>query len=219
MLDFGGGYLLRRATPADHRPFEKICLETGDAGRDATWREDDPALMGQIFAVPYQVLESEFAFAIEGPTGVCGSLLGALDTTDFNRRLARDWYPHLRARVRDPGPDETRWHGSDWVRRAIHHPDLAVPAVLAPYPSHGHIDLLPEARSRGIGRRAMAFLEERLAAAGSPGLHLSVHPENHRALSFYAKRGMARLPSGGLPAGSVFVVRTLARGSPDEAGD
>ena len=47
-----------------------VCLKTGDAGQDATAREDDPQLLGLIFAIPYQVLEPDFAFVIDGPNGV-----------------------------------------------------------------------------------------------------------------------------------------------------
>ena len=61
----------------------------------------------------------------------------------------------------------SRWQGSDWARHRIHHPDLEIPPVLLPFPAHGHIDLLPPAQGKGIGRRCMAFLERRLAKAGS----------------------------------------------------
>ena len=218
ILDLGGGLVLRRASAADHRAFERICLETGDAGRDATWREDDPSLMGQVFSVPYQVLEPGFAFAIEGPAGVCGYCLAALDTAAFNRKLARDWYPELQRRVADPGPDEGRWRGSDWVRHQIHHPELGIPEALAPFPSHGHIDLLPEARGKGVGRKAMTFLEGRLADAGSTGIFLQVHPANRDALAFYRALGMVSLPFQGLPGGMIHVGRRFSSIPPHHTG-
>ena len=207
ILDFGAGFFLRRAAASDHAALAAVCLRTGDAGKDATGREDDPRLLGDIFAIPYQVLEPDFAFAIEGPGGVSGYLFGALDTRSFNRRLAAQWYPDLQRRVADPGPDRSRWRGSDWARHVIHHPDLSVPESLAAYPSHGHIDLLPAARGRGIGRKAMAFLEQRLAAAGSTGLHLAVDPRNHEALKFYKAIGFRILDDADLPDGSVFVAK------------
>lgn len=209
ILDFGGGFFLRRATGADHAALCAVCVGTGDAGRDATAREDDPALMGQIYAVPYQVLEPDLAFAIDSPEGVAGYLFGALDTASFNARLASDWYPALRRRVSDPGPDRSAWRGSDWVRHAIHHPELGIPEALAAYPSHGHIDLLPKARGRGIGRRCMGFLEERLAAAGSTGLFLDVHPRNVEAQRFYAALGYAPVPIPTLSPMSMFMAKRL----------
>ena len=67
--------------------------------------------------MPYQVLEPDFAFVIEGADGVAGYLFGAPDTAAFNAPLAADWYPRLQRRVGDPGPDRARWRGSDWARR------------------------------------------------------------------------------------------------------
>ena len=189
ILDLGDGLFLRQATAEDHPALCLICLRTGNAGRDASWREDDPFLMGQIYAVPYQVLEPELAFVVDGQDGVVGTLFGALDTATFNRRLASRWYPALQRRIGDPGPDRTAWRGSDWVRYAIHNPDFVVPDPLTTYPSHGHIDLLPQARGRGIGRRCIGFLERRLTHAGSTGLFLDVHPLNVGAQRFYGSLG------------------------------
>ncbi|BCH23646.1 N-acetyltransferase GCN5 [Mesorhizobium sp. L-8-10] len=208
-LDLVDGFFLRRATLEDHPALARICLETGDAGKDASAIEDDPELLGLIYAVPYQVLEPDLAFVIDGPGGVSGYLFGAADTAAFNTRLANEWYPELRRRTADPGPDAASWRGSDRARRLVHHPDLTVPGSLAAYPSHGHIDLLPPARGKGIGRRAMAFLEGRLAAAGSPGLHLQVNPRNGDAIRFYGAIGYGVLRSPDLPAGHVYVAKRL----------
>jgi ribosomal protein S18 acetylase RimI-like enzyme len=209
MLDFGEGLFLRQATAADHDALAEICLKTGDAGKDATAREDDPRLLGLIYAIPYQVLAPDLAFVIDGPEGVAGYVLGALDTRAFNARLAREWYPRLQADIADPGPDRASWGGSDWARHLIHHPDFSVPNALAAYPSHGHIDLLPAARGKGIGRRALAFLERRLSAAGSPGLLMQVAPNNAPALGFYAAVGFAPLSHADLPSYSVYMVKRL----------
>jgi ribosomal protein S18 acetylase RimI-like enzyme len=205
----GDGFILRQATAADHGALSIVCLKTGDAGKDATAREDDLALLGLIYAIPYQLFEPDLAFVIDGPGGVSGYVLGALDTQAFNARLARDWYPRLRAETVDPGPDNANWRGSDQMRHRIHHPDFAIPHALAAYPSHGHIDLLPEVRGKGIGRRALAFLERRLVAAGSPGLLMQVDPNNRDALGFYEAVGFAPLRHADLPAYSVYMVKRL----------
>lgn len=209
ILDFGDGFFLRQATVEDHDALAAICLKTGDAGTDATAREDDQRLLGLIYAIPYQVLESELAFVIEGPAGASGYLFGARDTETFNARLAAEWYPGLQRRLADPGPDQSRWRGSDWARYRIHHPDLDVPDALAAYPSHGHIDLLPVARGKGIGRRAMGFLEAHLASFGSTGIWLPVDPRNAGALSFYKTLGYNRLQDSSLPDHTVHVAKRL----------
>ena len=208
ILDLGEGFALRQATATDHADLATVCLKTGDAGQDATAREDDPQLLGLIYAIPYQVLEPDFAFVIEGPNGVSGYVLGAPDTQAFNARLAADWYPRLQERVADAGPDPTRWRGSDWARHLIHHPDFGFPAALAAYPAHGHIDLLPQARGKGIGRRAMAVLEQRLAAAGSSGLFMQLDLRNDNARAFYHAVGFEVLRDD-LPTYSTYMAKRL----------
>ena len=212
ILGFGGDFFLRQASTADHDALAGVCLRTGDAGKDATGREDDPRLLGLIYAIPYQVLEPDLAFVIDGPWGVSGYLFGALDTLAFNARLAREWYPRLQAETTDPGPDIGNWRGSDWARRQIHHPDLGIPASLAAYPSHGHIDLLPHARGQGIGRRALAYLERRLAHAGSLGLFMQVDSLNSAALRFYKAIGFEPLRRADLPSHSVYMAKRLGAG-------
>ncbi|WP_292502611.1 hypothetical protein [Mesorhizobium sp.] len=81
----------------------------------------------------------------------------------------------------------------------IHHPNFAVPQALAAYPSQGHIDLLPQARGKVIGRRAMVFLDQRLAACGSTGLCLEVMRRNIDALNFYKAVGFRAGASPDVP--------------------
>ncbi len=208
ILDFGGGFFLRRATAADHAALCEICLKTGDAGEDATAREDDPALLGMIYAVPYQVLAPDHAFVIDSGNGAMGYLLGTPDTRAFSDRLAAEWYPRLQATTKRPPSDKALWQGSDWARHAIHDPNLAMPPGLAPYPAHGHIDLLPPARGRGIGTRCIRFMEENLRQAGAAGLFLDVHPHNLGAQAFYRTLGYAVIVDDG-KAGALFMAKRL----------
>lgn len=56
----------------------------------------------------------------------------------------------------------------------------------------GFIDdlyLASEARGRGLGQRAMAFLEAEARALGIQALHLEVGAENARALALYRRSG------------------------------
>lgn len=89
----------------------------------------------------------------------------------------------------------------------MHHPEEMVPTdVIAGATFHLHIDLLPRAQSRGLGRALIGELLGRLAAAGSPGVHLSVDPRNTAAIDFYDRLGFRRLPAGS----AVLMGRTLA---------
>jgi GNAT superfamily N-acetyltransferase len=187
------GFTLRPATTADRAALSLICLQTGNAGADATATEDDPSLLGLVFAVPYAVAAPAFSFLLEDADGPCGYVLGHPDTLAFRRFLAEDWFPPIAARLADPGPDPARWRGSDWLRHMILHPEGPPPLDLAAFPAHGHIDLLPRAQGKGLGRPMLHHLMARLAAAGAPGMHLGVAPSNARALRFYARLGFREL--------------------------
>lgn len=217
MSSDGGAYRLRPAREADLAGLYAVCLRTGDSGRDGTALHDDPTLLGKFFVGPYVVLEPDFAFTLEGPSGAAGYLLGARDTPDFNRRFESEWLAPLRRRVRDPGADPAAWRKSDWVRRLIHAPDLVFPPALHPFPAHAHIDLLPAARGRGFGSRMMRFLMARLAARGAAGLHLAVAPDNPGGQAFYRRLGFAHVESPELPAGTYFMARSLADVAPDDS--
>jgi GNAT superfamily N-acetyltransferase len=197
---------LRRATPADHAALRRVCLQTGDSGRDATGIQDDPDLLGQVYAVPYEVGAPDFAYVLEDAEGVCGYLFGAPDTVAFHRFLTGEWFPPLRQGLRDPGTDPAEWRGSDWVRAIIHRPPGLPPIDLVRYPAHGHIDLLPRARGQGAGRRAMAHLMAELAKAGAPGMHLEVSDANRTALDFYRRLGFDEVARS---SGIVWMARDL----------
>jgi ribosomal protein S18 acetylase RimI-like enzyme len=196
---------IRLATAEDRDALSRVCLLTGNAGHDATAIEDDPSLLGLIYAVPYQVREPDLAFVVTDAQGVCGYVLGAFDTVAFQSFLNHDWFPPLRATLRDPGPDASTWSGSDWGRRVIHEPPTLPAVDLTRYPSHGHIDLLPRAQGHGIGRRAMETLTETLRAKGSPGMHLGLSARNLRALAFYHHLGFVTLDQA-VPSDDVIYV-------------
>lgn len=207
--DLGDGYVLRHALWRDHAALKRICLLTGDAGKDASAREDDPDLLGLIYAVPYQVFAHEFSFVIDGPEGVVGYVLGAPDSAAYYETVRTSWFPDIAKGLRDPGPDASVWQGSDWARHYIHHPSFTYPGALHAYPAHGHIDLLPEIQGRGFGRQALTALMEALRAAGVPGLHLGVNPTNAAALGFYERLGFRPFTHPDLPERTVYMVTAL----------
>lgn len=207
--ELGDGFSLRKATVGDHDALRLVCLKTGDSGKDATAREDDPALLGDIYAVPYQLYAPRFAFVVEHEGAVVGYVLGALDSRAFYHRLKAEWFPRLAARLPDPGSDETRWQGSDWARSYIHRPELVFNEALAAFPAHGHIDLLEVARGRGVGRASLEHLMDALRDAGAPGMHLQVATDNFKAHAFYKRLGFEVIEDATLPADTVFMARGL----------
>lgn len=192
---------IRSYAPADLDALYAICLRTGDAGRDASGLIDDPRLFGELYAAPYAALEPEHAFVLDDGVGKpVGYVLGALDTVAFDARCEAAWWPSLRAR-HPQRPDGTRL--DDLLIALLHHRTLPDPEVVGTYPSHLHIDLLPEVQGAGWGRRLLAHLFDALRADGSPGVHWGVSTRNEHAIGFYRHLGCIEL-------GGDALVRTFA---------
>ena len=185
---------IRGYRPGDLRDLYRICLETGDSGTDATGLFRDPDLVGHIYAAPYGVLEPSQAFVAEDQTGVGGYCLAALDTRAFEQRMEQEWLPPLRLRYADPDVAEReRWTRDQELAYVIHHPWRTEDDLIADYPSHLHIDLLPRIQGHGVGRQLMELQLATLLERGSRGVHLHVWPTNRRALSFYDHLGFSWL--------------------------
>lgn len=164
----------------------RICLETGDAGQDATALYRDPKLVGHVYAAPYGVLFPESAFVVEDEVGVGGYVIGAADTAEFEARTEREWWPRLRAIYPDPPAPATP---AEHMAHHIHHPERTPQHILEAYPAHLHIDLLPRFQGKGFGVRMMDVWMSRAAELGARAAHLGVGLRNARAVKFYRAYG------------------------------
>jgi ribosomal protein S18 acetylase RimI-like enzyme len=154
----------------------------------------DGSLYGHVYAGQYLSFAPEFALVAERDGAVIGYVLGALDSAAFEARCELEWWPALRAAHPIPGD------GTDLDRmltERIHHPYRTDDRLLARYPSHLHINLLPSAHGQGLGRALMDTLMRRLTEAGSIGVHLGVDPRNDHAIGFYEHLGFTRHDSDG----------------------
>src|SRR5690606_1414011 len=152
------GAKIRGYRPADAPALYHICLRTGDRGGDATGLYADPYLLGHVYVGPYLALAPRFAFVLDAG-GPVGYALGVPDTAELARACERSWWPPLRRRYPDPArvPGHRRTPDQQ-VAMLIHRPPVPDPAVLALYPAHLHIDLLPVAQGQGYGRALMERL-------------------------------------------------------------
>ena len=201
-----GDFKVRLAEPRDRAACYAVCLGTGDSGRDATHLHTDRDALGHVYVGAYLAFEPELALVLEDGAGVCGYALAALDTRDFQRRYVEEWLPPLRARRAAPAGPAAGWSRDEQLWHLYHHPELFLPEPYADHPSHLHLDLLPRAQGRGHGRAMMEELLGRLAGRGSPGVHLAMAHDNHRAAAFYAKLGFSELARG---ADAIYLGRTL----------
>lgn len=184
---------IRRYRSTDEDALYEVCLGTGDSGEDATALYDNPRLLGEVYVGPYLTHAPEFAWVYaDDADRARGYVLGVLDTTTFERTLAREWWPLLRARYASPAL-ETNPRDREVVQ-AVHAPERRPAALLADFPSHLHIDMLPDVRGGGRGGAMLATLLDALALAGSRGVHLGVARDNENAIGFYRHLGFA--PAG-----------------------
>jgi ribosomal protein S18 acetylase RimI-like enzyme len=185
---------VRRATIHDLPGVYRVCLLTGDAGKDATALARDPDLLGHLYVGPYIVGEPDLSLVVADDAGVAGYCLAASDTRGFEAWARAEWWPPLRAQHPLPAADDTSFDAP--LIRQLHQPPTAPGDILEAYPSHLHIDLLERVRGAGFGR---ALIEEQLAqlrSRGSTGVHLDVAAGNRNAIDFYRHLGFAELVEG-----------------------
>jgi ribosomal protein S18 acetylase RimI-like enzyme len=199
------------------RPYRKedfdavydICIRTGYLGTDARPHYADPAILSEIFAAPYVVLEPEVCFVVADGDDAVGYIVATSDTPQFVRRFREEWLPLVADRY--PAFDGEPSDLDELMRKLLHWPERMLVAEMAPYPAHLHIDLLPAYQGQGFGGRLIRTLRDRLAAMGVPGLHLNMVKENDNAYRFYQHLGFEQIPvAGESPDIVTFAMKTGA---------
>ena len=176
----------------------RVCLKTGDHGKDGTsFYKDDPDALARIYVDPYLRFEPELSLILENGEGVCGYALAAFDARRFFERYEREARPELCARFPAPVTSRETWTRLEHVYFEYHNPDYFCPEPYELYPSHLHIDLLPRAQGKGHGRMMIEKLIELLRGRNSPGVHLGMSALNERAYGFYRKLGFEELVRDG----------------------
>lgn len=196
---------LRAARPDDADAVADVCLRTAAAGQDATGRLPDDRLWADLYALPYLALEPGFAFVVAGDDDrPVGYVLGTASTPGFARAFRERWLPTVAARYPEGPRDDALEAG---LVHTLHHPEEGWHTALEDYPAHLHVDLLPAAQGAGWGRALLTRFFAAVRAAGAPGVHLGVDPENTRAVAFYEHLGLRRLPT--LPDALLVAPATL----------
>ena len=190
--------------PAEVDRLYDICLRTGASGEDASPLSERPRLLGDVYLGAYLRLEPELAFvlvdgSVEGPEAVVGYVIGTRDTAAFEETLEREWWPEVEQRYPAGSAQEGSYDAG--IVSRVHDRSRTDPAVVAEFPAHLHVDLLPEGQGGGNGRRMLETLFDALRDLGVPGVHLGVGADNTRAIGFYEHLGFRRLGDGGWQLG------------------
>lgn len=185
---------IRAATLQDLPGVYRVCLQTGDSGRDATDQYRNPDLLGHVYVGPYLIGAPQHAFVVADREGVAGYTFAVEDTRAFEEWERVHWWPVLRELypLRSEG-DAPAQGADDEVIRLFHDPPSTPSTLLDAYPAHLHIDLLPRVHGEGFGRRLMELIVERLRARNVVGVHFGVSPQNPNAVGFYRHLGFDEL--------------------------
>ena len=183
----GSGVLLRAANIADLPELRRICLETGDSGKDATHLHKLPELVGDIYVAPYVIHEPNFAYALLAENKVVGYLMGVLDTKSFENILVEKYWPIAKAKYEQIDFEITP--SDQELLAELDKQGFSDQELIKKYPSHLHIDIVESHQSAGYGKSMIAFLLSELKQAGSSGVHLHMSASNDRARVFYKKFG------------------------------
>ena len=180
---------IRAATLQDLPGAYRVCLLTGDAGRDATQIFRNPELLGHVYVGPYVVGQRDLASVVADDDGVAGYGLAAVDTRAFEQWAEAQWWPTLRMTY----PPRTDGSPEADLIALVHAPPVAADDLLADYPSHLHLDLVDRVRGHGNGRLLVERILGQLRQGGSSGVHLDVASSNANAIAFYGHLGFGEV--------------------------
>lgn len=171
-----------------------ISLATGAIGKDASSLYRDGRLIGHIYVGPYAVLTPSSCFVAVQGDEVVGFVVGTLDTTLFECRLENEWWPKLRDQYPDPDIEQSdSWDADEKRSFMIHHPKRTPGEILVGYPSHVHLNLLPKAQRKGIGRSLLKMWVSQAEELGACGVHVGVNAQNQNAQLFWQAQCFSNL--------------------------
>lgn len=166
----------------------RICVLTGDSGKDATGKHASDELLPAIYAYPYVDYAPDLAWVVEdtGSGRVLGYIIGVEDIRDYVQWRTKNWLPSYRELL----PVDESWSEDDLRLRARgEDPEAAVHPLVERYPAEFHIDLLPEAQGGGMGRKLVTTFAQALADRGVDALAIGVGAKNTGAVAFYKRLG------------------------------
>jgi len=175
---------IRRASIEDLDALRRVCILTGDNGTDATGRWSKDALLPDVYLEPYLRYPDGWGWVVDEGRGPVGYIVAVADTAAFVDWWRCSWIKEF---VDRHGREAQRAQ-ERWLFEAATRPEMMLTGdSWEHFPAHLHIDLLPEAQGRGLGRELLRTLGQELERAGVPGVHLRVGEANVDAAAFYRR--------------------------------
>jgi ribosomal protein S18 acetylase RimI-like enzyme len=184
---------IRPYEPRDRAAVREICRVTayGGGGKGIV----EPGLFVDLMTRAWTDFAAGPLWVAEEGGGVVGFLAGGLDARRFRR--VQVWRVVPAAVLRSVGAGllarRELWRlAADLpgfllaVRRGA---GAATPPAEAAYPGHLHVNLLAEARGRGVGRRLVEGFLAEARRHGLPGVHAVVYESNSGGRRFFERLG------------------------------
>ena len=184
----------------DREPIRRMTHLVGYMGGPADWYWRHAESFADIWTSYYTDHEPESLFVAMEGRKLVGYLTGCVDSQMAPSPAWAITKADLRyALFLRPGTAGFFWRGvvDALVQRGTPRGQLDD----SRWPSHLHINLLPEARGLGVGASLMNAWLLRLRQAGSPGCHLGTLLENERAIRFFEHQGFVRFGAPQLAPG------------------
>lgn len=180
---------VRPYLPSDRDAVRHICYQTGFMGEPVDWYWRDVESYADMWSAYYTDQEPESLFvAVDDTDGVIGYVAGCVDTSVTPTPM-KALAPHLFKRLVLYRPGTAGFFRRGMIDNLRDRNGQAGELRDPRWPSHLHINLLPEARGRGAGAALMQAELAHLRRAGSPGCHLSTLHENSAAIAFFRAFG------------------------------
>lgn len=181
-------FAVRAGRLGDLPAIRDVCIRTGAAGGDATGTYDDDGILPDVYAEGYVRLEPGLvSVAVDPDDEVAGYVVGTADTDAFVAAWRTSWLPI--AATRHPAPTAAPATAYGQLVARLHRPEAMRTAWVREHPAHLHVDLLPAAQGRGLGRALVERFCAAVAARGAAGVHLGVAADNRPAQAFYRHLG------------------------------
>jgi ribosomal protein S18 acetylase RimI-like enzyme len=189
---------IRAYEPRDRQAVREICRSTAYGGAEEALI--DPHLFVDLMIRAYTDFAAGSVWVAERRGGVVGYLAGGFNRGRLHRVQAWRVVPGAVARSLGRG---LLWRRSLW-RLLADLPGFLAEARRAEapdeerYPGHVHVNVLPDSRGRGAGRRLVERFLDEARHRGLPGVRAVIYETNHPGRRFFERLGFR--PLGRQPA-------------------
>ncbi|RWS29244.1 protein O-GlcNAcase-like isoform X1 [Leptotrombidium deliense] len=224
-------YTIRPYLSSDEASVYEVCHKTcNDFMQFNDEFNDVPNLLGErfgnMFFIRYLLcfrfvggflnVSAEYCFVVEDETGICGYVLAALDSQQFQKKMEMTWFAKLCTKYPDTNdkeiesavsPESVIKNIHEYTRNKFSTPEQ----IYKSHPSVLRMNLLQHVIDLSVPKRLLACVLAALKANGSGGVFSKVAIRDQKVIDFYLKLGFheMQLPAELRSPDETFLVRAI----------